>query len=253
MTKKSPLSGKTDGSEKESFRQQLRVVVDQSGLSLVDFARLLEAEARTPVSSSRLSSWLRGKSSPRTSDLRYSLLTGAFKVQKILELDWPQQEREFSAARWISGAEVRAHFEGWLKQGLTFRQVILAGQISDTVGALWRSGTLTRVDRPRFERFRLYVDYWLGVLRDNGALDYVAGDQVSGLMQEWGAAGLSADEIRIIAEIPLSFFSKWQTGQPVPQTHFERVKLIVNHWVGLKLAREADGAHPAGSLRTTPK
>lgn len=231
-------------SEKELFRQQLGEIVDQSGLSLVEFARLLEAETRTPVHPTRLSAWLKGRGYPKTSETRYELLSGAFRLQKILETTGTQQERKLSAARWLTGAEVRAKFEDWLQQGMTLRQIVMAGQVSETIGALWRSGALTRVDRLRFNRFQLYVEHWLKVLKDSGSLDTASGDQVSRLMQEWESAGLSADEIRVVAEIPPSVYSKWTSGQAVPRAHFERVQLMVTHWLQVKAAREAGAAVP---------
>jgi hypothetical protein len=229
--------------EKDSFNRQINDLFSEVDLNITEYARLLEAESRIIITPVKLTGWLKRNVAPKTDEERAKVLAAAERVNKLLQQGI--EDAGVSESRWVSGLEVRQQILAWYAQGLSPKQVYQAGEINATQLAVWEKGQSARVERVRFDRVVLLVTHWLELLTNSGSLLKCPGALVQSQLKNWQSQGLTLDEIRAAGEISPALFKAWLASEPVPQVHFDRVYMMVSHWVKTKAAWQADPSRAA--------
>lgn len=143
------------------FGVEFRECFDKAAMAQQDFAEVLSADLKRPVSQVNVSNWLRGVE-PRANAAHPNL------ADEVLAAARRIAENEFVAgrAKHADPKKVRAQFSEWEAAGLTAKQVQLAAEISVTLYRAWHEG-LTRIPTTRWEVVQAKVNMWKDFIAEN--------------------------------------------------------------------------------------
>jgi hypothetical protein len=141
-----------------SFGEQFTELFASVGLSQAAYAEILSNRLGRPVSQAVLSGWLRGRSPRRVNHSHRPEDEVLAAARNILE----EQGRELAR---VKAEVVQQTINAWVAQGLTLKQIRIAGEIPQTVLREWAEGLVT-VARPRFEAFCQRVELFVELITE---------------------------------------------------------------------------------------
>jgi transcriptional regulator with XRE-family HTH domain len=146
-----------DDRRRSHFSDRLRDYIERSGHTQESFADVLSDALNTPVSRSRLTSWLNSNATPRLDE------------QEIFEACDEILERSDGTPQLESGNVAAIAINKYLKMGLTRKALSIAGQVPQSTLSQWEAGQGSIRARP-WMRFCALVEAYVEGLKKSGQL-----------------------------------------------------------------------------------